>query len=262
MGEQREIEDADRDGLQHLHDREKAESRLAAHLGLAKALKDADSRRRARGRRLLRRGATRAPVRAVPAGGLRLRAGLDRRAGGVAESRAKGTASSGSFGTGEERRFAAELPARRERSFQAWVQISMGCNSVCSYCIVPTVRGKQMSRPAEEIAAEVERTGGRWGARDHTARSERQLLRPRSADWASARRFAELLRACDRVDGIERIRFTSPHPKDFRERRDRRHGRVQIGLRARAPAGAIGFQPHPQDDAPYLRSRAFPRSRR
>ena len=71
--------------------------------------------------------------------------------------RAERSGARGSFGTGEERRFSAELPARRERSFQAWVQISMGCNSVCSYCIVPTVRGKQMSRPTKEIVAEIER---------------------------------------------------------------------------------------------------------
>src|SRR5580765_5115400 len=52
----------------------------------------------------------------------------------------------GSFGTADERAFAAELPVRRERRFQAWVQVSMGCNSVCSYCIVPAVRGREISR--------------------------------------------------------------------------------------------------------------------
>ena len=61
----------------------------------------------------------------------------------------------GSFGTGEERAFAAQLPVRRERRFQAWVQVSMGCNSVCSYCIVPAVRGKEISRRPGEILAEV-----------------------------------------------------------------------------------------------------------
>src|SRR5256714_12117052 len=63
----------------------------------------------------------------------------------------------GSFGTGEERAFAAGLPVRRERRFQAWVQVSMGCNSVCSYCIVPAVRGRETSRRPGEAVAEVER---------------------------------------------------------------------------------------------------------
>src|ERR1700751_4315281 len=62
----------------------------------------------------------------------------------------------GSFGTGEERAFAAELPTHRERRFQAWVQVSMGCNSVCSYCIVPAVRGRETSRRPGEVVAEVE----------------------------------------------------------------------------------------------------------
>ena len=104
----------------------------------------------------------------------------------------------------------------RERSFQAWVQVSMGCNSVCSYCIVPAVRGREQSRRPGEILAEVHaaRRRGRQGA--HAARPERQLVGPRPAPDIRTE-FGELLRACDAVDGIERIRFTSPHPKDFRE---------------------------------------------
>src|SRR5205823_252352 len=62
----------------------------------------------------------------------------------------------GQFGIAEERAFAGRLPMRRERRFQAWVQISMGCNSVCSYCIVPSVRGREVSRRPGEILAEVE----------------------------------------------------------------------------------------------------------
>src|SRR5207244_10769927 len=66
----------------------------------------------------------------------------------------------GAFGTGAERAFAAGLPVRRERRFQAWVQVSMGCNSVCSYCIVPAVRGREISRRPGEVVAEVERLAG------------------------------------------------------------------------------------------------------
>jgi tRNA-2-methylthio-N6-dimethylallyladenosine synthase len=117
----------------------------------------------------------------------------------------------GSFGTGEEREFAAGLPMHRERRFQAWVQVSMGCNSVCSYCIVPAVRGREISRRPGEVLAEVTRLAGE-GVREVTLLG--QNVNSYGRDVGSS--FAELLRAADAVDGIERIRFTSPHPKDFR----------------------------------------------
>jgi tRNA-2-methylthio-N6-dimethylallyladenosine synthase len=117
----------------------------------------------------------------------------------------------GAFGTGEERAFAALLPVRRVRSFQAWVQVSMGCNSVCSYCIVPAVRGRETSRRPGEVMAEVERLAAE-GVREVTLLG--QNVNSYGRDVGSS--FAELLRAVDAVPGIERIRFTSPHPKDFR----------------------------------------------
>jgi tRNA-2-methylthio-N6-dimethylallyladenosine synthase len=117
----------------------------------------------------------------------------------------------GAFGTGEERTFAAELPERRERRFQAWVQVSMGCNSVCSYCIVPAVRGREISRRPGEILGEVQRLA-EAGVREVTLLG--QNVNSYGRDVGSG--FAELLRAIDAVDGIDRIRFTSPHPKDFR----------------------------------------------
>jgi tRNA-2-methylthio-N6-dimethylallyladenosine synthase len=117
----------------------------------------------------------------------------------------------GAFGIGEERAFAGRLPLHRARRFQAWVQVSMGCNSVCSYCIVPTVRGREVSRPPGEVLAEVEGLA-REGVRELTLLG--QNVNSYGRDVNSS--FAELLRACDAVDGIERIRFTSPHPKDFR----------------------------------------------
>jgi tRNA-2-methylthio-N6-dimethylallyladenosine synthase len=117
----------------------------------------------------------------------------------------------GAFGTGEERAFAAKLPVRRERRFQAWVQVSMGCNSVCSYCIVPAVRGSEISRRPGEVLAEVGRLAAE-GVREVTLLG--QNVNSYGRDVGSS--FAELLRAVDAVPGIERIRFTSPHPKDFR----------------------------------------------
>jgi tRNA-2-methylthio-N6-dimethylallyladenosine synthase len=116
------------------------------------------------------------------------------------------------FGTGEERAFAATLPVRRRRRFQAWVQVSMGCNSVCSYCIVPAVRGREISRRPGEILAEIEQLAAE-GVREVTLLG--QNVNSYGRDVGSS--FAELLRAVDAVDGLERIRFTSPHPKDFRQ---------------------------------------------
>jgi len=116
-----------------------------------------------------------------------------------------------SFGTAAEREFAAGLPMRRERRFQAWVQVSMGCNSVCSYCIVPAVRGREISRRPGEILAEIEQLANE-GVREVTLLG--QNVNSYGRDVGSG--FAELLRAVDAVDGIDRIRFTSPHPKDFR----------------------------------------------
>jgi tRNA-2-methylthio-N6-dimethylallyladenosine synthase len=117
----------------------------------------------------------------------------------------------GAFGTGQERAFAAGLPVRRERRFQAWVQVSMGCNSVCSYCIVPAVRGRETSRRPGEVMAEIERLAEE-GVREVTLLG--QNVNSYGRDVGSS--FSELLRAVDAVPGIERIRFTSPHPKDFR----------------------------------------------
>jgi tRNA-2-methylthio-N6-dimethylallyladenosine synthase len=119
----------------------------------------------------------------------------------------------GRFGTHET--FAATLPMHRERRHSAWVQVSMGCNSVCSYCIVPAVRGREQSRRPGEIVAEVE-TLAREGVKEVTLLGQNVNSWGRDLAPEIRTEFGELLRACDAVDGIERIRFTSPHPKDFR----------------------------------------------
>jgi tRNA-2-methylthio-N6-dimethylallyladenosine synthase len=129
-------------------------------------------------------------------------------AGGVGVAR-------GRFGL-DDRSFAATLPQHRERSFQAWVQVSMGCNSVCAYCIVPAVRGKEQSRRPGEIAAEVTRLAAE-GVKEVTLLGQNVNSWGRDLAPELRTEFGELLRACDAVGGIERIRFTSPHPKDFRE---------------------------------------------
>jgi tRNA-2-methylthio-N6-dimethylallyladenosine synthase len=120
----------------------------------------------------------------------------------------------GRFGTHEH--FAADLPIRGERRFQAWVQVSMGCNSVCSYCIVPAVRGREQSRRPGAILAEVTRLA-ESGVREITLLGQNVNSWGRDLAPELSTEFGELLRACDDVPGIERIRFTSPHPKDFRD---------------------------------------------
>jgi tRNA-2-methylthio-N6-dimethylallyladenosine synthase len=118
----------------------------------------------------------------------------------------------GRFGTHEH--FAADLPMRGERRFQAWVQVSMGCNSACAYCIVPA--GREQSRRPGDVVAEVSRLA-EGGVREVTLLGQNVNSWGRDLAPAIRTEFGELLRACDRVRGIDRIRFTSPHPKDFRE---------------------------------------------
>jgi tRNA-2-methylthio-N6-dimethylallyladenosine synthase len=127
---------------------------------------------------------------------------------------AGGQGSRGRFGTHEH--FAGHLPAHRERPFQAWVQISMGCNSKCAYCIVPAVRGREQSRRPGDVIAEVTQLAAE-GVREITLLGQNVNSWGRDLAPDLRTEFGELLRACDAVDGIERIRFTSPHPKDFRD---------------------------------------------
>jgi len=121
--------------------------------------------------------------------------------------------------------FTGRLPAKRAREYQGWVQISVGCNCVCSYCIVPSTRGREVSRPADELVSEVERLAAD-GVREVTLLG--QNVNSYGRDLPSDERvtFAELLSMVDAVDGIERIRYTSPHPKDMREDVIRAHANL------------------------------------
>jgi len=133
--------------------------------------------------------------------------------------------------------FTGHLPARRTRPFQAWLQISIGCNCVCSYCIVPSTRGREVSRPLEELVAEV-RSMAAEGVREVTLLGQnvnsygRDLPAGSPPGQTPAGRgqarpsFAGLLRRIDEIDGIERIRYTSPHPKDMREDVIRAHAEL------------------------------------
>jgi tRNA-2-methylthio-N6-dimethylallyladenosine synthase len=113
--------------------------------------------------------------------------------------------------------FTGRLPARRRRSFQGWLQISVGCNCRCSYCIVPSTRGREISRPVAELVAEAHAMAVD-GVRELTLLGQNVNSYGRDLRGPEGRvTFAELLRRIDEVPGIERIRYTSPHPKDMRE---------------------------------------------
>ncbi|HZO35531.1 MAG TPA: tRNA (N6-isopentenyl adenosine(37)-C2)-methylthiotransferase MiaB [Solirubrobacteraceae bacterium] len=114
--------------------------------------------------------------------------------------------------------FTGHLPAKRSRDLQAWVQISAGCNMNCSYCIVPSTRGREVSRPFAELVDEVARLAAD-GVREVTLLGQNVNAYGRDLRDADGKpsSFARLLRAVDGIDGIERVRYTSPHPKDMRE---------------------------------------------
>ncbi|MEJ7824762.1 MAG: tRNA (N6-isopentenyl adenosine(37)-C2)-methylthiotransferase MiaB [Solirubrobacteraceae bacterium] len=189
--------------------REKADSRFLAHLGHAKRLKLED------------------PERIVGVGGCWAQSVKDEvferfpfvdvafGPGQVNKLAEFLTSDSiGAQGFFEFEGFTGHLPDKRAREFQAWVQISVGCNCNCSYCIVPSTRGREVSRPHDELVAEVRRLAAD-GVREVTllgqnVNSYGRDLRPRAT-------FSGLLRELDAIDGIDRIRYTSPHPKDMRE---------------------------------------------
>ncbi len=108
--------------------------------------------------------------------------------------------------------FPSTLPSRRDSAHSAWVAISVGCNNTCTFCIVPALRGKERDRRPGEILQEVEALAAD-GVIEITLLG--QNVNAYGAEFGDRRAFADLLRACGRVPGVERIRFTSPHPRDF-----------------------------------------------
>ncbi len=121
--------------------------------------------------------------------------------------------------------FPSALPAVRETSFSAWVTIQIGCDNNCAFCIVPAVRGEEISRPFEQIIDEIEALAAEGvteitllGQNVNSYGRDLQLAARKAGDTAARVRplFADLLRAAGQVEGIRRVRFTSPHPKDMR----------------------------------------------
>jgi tRNA-2-methylthio-N6-dimethylallyladenosine synthase len=112
--------------------------------------------------------------------------------------------------------FTGHLPSARAREFQGWVQISAGCNMKCSYCIVPSTRGRQVDRPLDELVAEVrEMVAG--GVVEVTLLGQNVNAYGRAVRGGERTSFAELLHVLDGVEGLRRVRYTSPHPQDMTE---------------------------------------------
>jgi tRNA-2-methylthio-N6-dimethylallyladenosine synthase len=200
--------------------REKADNRLVGHLGEAKRLKQED------------------PSRVIGVGGCWAQSVKDRvfeqfpfvdvafgpgQVPKLAEFLTSDSITAQGFFEFEG--FTGHLPMKRERDFQAWVQISVGCNCVCSYCIVPSTRGREVSRPARELVEEVERLAAD-GVKEVTLLGQNVNSYGRDLPKPDKRTFAELLHTLDAVDGIDRIRYTSPHPKDMREDVIRAHAEL------------------------------------
>jgi tRNA-2-methylthio-N6-dimethylallyladenosine synthase len=112
--------------------------------------------------------------------------------------------------------FSGHLPTRRVREFQGWLQVSQGCNCNCAYCIVPSTRGREVSRDPSELVSEA-RALAADGVREVTLLGQNVNSYGRDLPRESRIGFAELLGLVDEIDGIERIRYTSPHPKDMKE---------------------------------------------
>ncbi|WP_269134577.1 tRNA (N6-isopentenyl adenosine(37)-C2)-methylthiotransferase MiaB [Spiractinospora alimapuensis] len=108
--------------------------------------------------------------------------------------------------------FPSTLPTRRESAYAAWVSVSVGCNNTCTFCIVPALRGKEKDRRPGDVLAEV-RAVVDEGAVEVTLLG--QNVNAYGSEFGDRTAFSSLLRACGEIEGLERVRFTSPHPRDF-----------------------------------------------
>jgi tRNA-2-methylthio-N6-dimethylallyladenosine synthase len=109
-------------------------------------------------------------------------------------------------------RFPSTLPARRESPYSGWVSVSVGCNNTCTFCIVPALRGREKDRRPGDVLAEI-RALVDDGVLEVTLLG--QNVNSYGVEFGDRQAFGKLLRACGGIDGLERVRFTSPHPRDF-----------------------------------------------
>ncbi|HEU5038644.1 MAG TPA: tRNA (N6-isopentenyl adenosine(37)-C2)-methylthiotransferase MiaB [Nocardioides sp.] len=108
--------------------------------------------------------------------------------------------------------FPSTLPTRRESAYAAWVSVSVGCNNTCTFCIVPSLRGKEKDRRPGEILAEIEALVAE-GVSEITLLG--QNVNSYGVEFGDRQAFSKLLRSCGSIAGLERVRFTSPHPAEF-----------------------------------------------
>ena len=108
--------------------------------------------------------------------------------------------------------FPSTLPVKRDSAFSAWVSVSVGCNNTCTFCIVPQLRGIEKDRPATEIIQEVKALVSQ-GVIEITLLG--QNVNAYGVDFGDRLAFSKLLRECGKIEGLERVRFMSPHPRDF-----------------------------------------------
>jgi len=108
--------------------------------------------------------------------------------------------------------FPSNLPTRRDSAYSAWVSVSVGCNNTCTFCIVPALRGREKDRRPGEILAEIDALVAE-GVLEITLLG--QNVNAYGSEFGDREAFPQLLRACGSVEGLERVRFTSPHPRDF-----------------------------------------------
>src|SRR5690625_3779742 len=108
--------------------------------------------------------------------------------------------------------FPSTLPAKRDAAYSAWVSISVGCNNTCTFCIVPSLRGREADRRPGDILAEVQMLVAD-GVSEVTLLG--QNVNAYGVQFGDRQAFSKLLRACGQIEGLERVRFTSPHPREF-----------------------------------------------
>ncbi len=193
--------------------REKADTRLAGHLGTAARLKKARPSRVVVVAGCLAQSRREGFFRDFPFVDVLVGPQSLHELPELLERRLAGGEAVGAF-AGATTRWSADLPRARVNGPSAWVQIVAGCSNYCTYCIVPSVRGPEASRPAAEILAEV-RSLAASGVREITFLGQNVNAYGKEAGFGGQETFAKLLQTACGVPGIERIRFMTSHPKDM-----------------------------------------------
>ena len=147
------------------------------------------------------------------------------------------------------------LPTRRESAYSAWVSISVGCNNTCTFCIVPSLRGKEKDRRPGDILAEI-RPLVDEGVIEVTLLG--QNVNSYGVEFGDRQAFGKLLRACGQIEGLERVRFTSPHPRDFTDDVIEAMAETPNVMPQPAHAAAVRLGRDPEGDAPRLPPRPVP----